>query len=332
MFRRANLKLTLFYSLLFLGIFWIFSIGIYFWMDNYFSGSYIFQLREIEGFTIFGDKIEVVAAIAGDVAQQQLRNILIVFNIALVIIVPVVSFMLTRRTFAPVQRIHEQQKQFVSDVAHELRTPLAIMSGELEVALLKDRTGEEYQQVLTSGKQETDRLSGLVENLLFLARSDQGRQTITFEKVDITDLVSGVIARLQPEITAKNISVDFIPDFDPTQALGQPSMLEQLFYNLIHNAVLYTPAEGNVRISLSTNKQHAQIQIQDTGIGISPENQTRIFDRFYRVDASRSKTRGYGLGLAISKSIVELHKGKILVLSAAGQGSTFTVLLPSANS
>jgi signal transduction histidine kinase len=202
------------------------------------------------------------------------------------------------------------------------------MSGELEVALKKERTSEDYRQVLNSSKQETDRLIELSENLLFLARADQGRQTIEFEKLDITDLIGSIIASLQTESTNKGIAMRFEPEEEPTFAWGQPAMLRRLFFNLIDNAIQYTPSQGEIWISLATCKQYTEVKIRDTGVGIPPEDQEKIFDRFYRVDPSRSRTKGYGLGLAISKSIVELHHGRITVRSALGKGSTFTVTLP----
>jgi len=332
MFRKANFKLALLYSLLFLCSFWAFTIGLYVWMEHSFGESYLSEVQQQNFEGEFDQRDTAIATTAGEVALDRLRNILLVLNGVLVIIIPGVAWLMTRRILAPVQRIHNQQKQFVSDVAHELRTPLSIMDGELEVALRKERTVSDYQQVLTSSKQETDRLISLVENLLFLARADQGKQAIDFEKVDITDLIGSVIASLQTESANKQIVLHFRPEAEPTFARGQPSMLRRLFFNLIHNAILYTPAKGSVWISLLANKQYTQVEIKDTGIGISPEDQERIFNRFYRVDSSRSQTKGYGLGLAICKSIVELHHGRITVHSALGKGSTFAVILPAVNS
>jgi len=327
MFRKANIKLTLIYSILFLVSFWAFSIGLYVWMEHSFEDSYISEIEE-QGESELDEQDMDIANIAVDVALNRLENTLIIFNGAMIIIVPVIAWLMTRRTLAPVQHIHEQQKQFVSDVAHELRTPLSIMSGELEVALRKERTPADYQQVLNSSKQETDRLIELSENLLFLARADQGRQAIEFGKVDITDLIGSVIAGLQAQSTKQEIAVHFQPEEEPTFVRGQPGMLTRLFLNLIQNAILYTPSHGEIWISLSTGKQYVEVKVRDTGVGIPPEEQEKIFNRFYRVDASRSQTKGYGLGLAICKSIVELHHGSITVRSALRKGSTFTVILP----
>lgn len=330
MFKRANIKLTILYSLLFLVTFWAFSIGLYAWMKNSFGESYVREIEQqgqVE--SEFNEEDIDIATIAGNVALHRLENNLLILNGAMLIIVPVVAWFMTRRTLAPVQRIHEQQKQFVSDVAHELRTPLSIMSGELEVALRKERTSTDYQQILTSSKEETDRLIELAENLLFLARADQGRQAIEFEKVDITDLIGSVIASLQAESAKKEIALHLQPEEEPTFALGQPAMLRRLFFNVIHNAIQYTPSQGEVWVYLASGKQYAEVKIRDTGTGIPLEDQEKIFNRFYRLDPSRSRTKGYGLGLAICKSIVELHHGTITLRSAPGQGSTFTIRLPN---
>ena len=329
MFRKANIKLTLFYSALFLVSFWVFSAGLYIWMENSFGESYISEVQQQSEIESGLDEEHVdIADIAAQVAIDRLGITLLILNGAMIIIVPGIAWLMTRRTLAPVQRIHEQQKQFVSDVAHVLRTPLSIMSGELEVALGKERTTADYRQVLTSSKQETDRLIALAENLLFLARDDQRQQTLEFEKVDITDLIGSVIASLQTESLKKEISLHFEPEDEPTFTWGQPAMLQRLFFNIIHNAIHYTPIKGDIWISLSTGKQYAQVKIKDNGIGISPEDQEKVFNRFYRADDSRSQAKGYGLGLAICKSIVELHRGKINLRSAINRGSTFTISLP----
>lgn len=331
MFRKANLRLTILYSLLFLVSFWIFSFGTYLWMRDSLGSEYLNEVQQQSG-PEFSENETSVATIAGDVALGRLWNILVVLNGGLLVIVPAAAWFLTRRTLAPVQRAHNQQRQFVSDAAHELRTPLSIMAGEIEVTLNQERSAAEYKQVLASGKEEADRLIDLAENLLFLARGDQGRQTPQLEKIDLTDLIGSVISNLQSESSNKHISLSFETEAEPTFAWGQEPMLRRLFFNLIHNAILYTPSPGSVHVSLSSNKQYSLVEVKDTGIGISPEDHEKIFDRFYRVDTSRSRTRGYGLGLAISKSIVELHHGKITVHSALGKGSTFTVMIPKMKS
>jgi signal transduction histidine kinase len=168
MFTKAGLKLTLFYSAFFLCFFWLFSIGVYLWMDKSIGEGMIVrrvQQQEQQG-QFEGQFDERSVTIAGTIALDQLKTILLVLNGGLLPVIPLAAWVLTRRTLAPVQSMHERQQQFASDVSHELRTPLSILSGEIEVALKKDRTRNDYRQTLKSAKEETDRLGGLVENLL----------------------------------------------------------------------------------------------------------------------------------------------------------------------
>ncbi len=270
-----------------------------------------------------------VVTVAGDVALDQLLNILMVLNGGLLIIIPVTSWFLAKRTLAPVEKIHEQQKQFVSDASHEMRTPLSIMSGEIEVTLNKKRTADEYKKTLISTKEETKRLTKLVENLLFLAKADRNDKNITLQTVDITDVISDVVQSLQLKSNNKNISLFLRTDnVIAPMVHGHPTLLHQLFYNLIDNAITYTSKKGKVTISLAELKSFVSIAIVDTGIGIAREQQEKITQRFYRVDAARSQTKGYGLGLAIVKSIIERHKGRLRISSKVNEGSTFTVFLP----
>lgn len=303
MFKKARLKLTFLYSSSFLLFFWLASTILY---------------------------LLVSQSLGGDPALIRFREILFLLNIILIFLVPFVAWFFTLLTLAPVQEIHEQQKQFISDVSHELRTPLSVLGSEIEVALKKNRQATFYRQILTSNKQEADRLSALVENLLFLAREYEGQQVVRLEKVDITDLVGDIIASLKDKSEKRKITVHFGLAEEAIVVLGQLLMLRQLFFNIIDNAINYTPASGTVWISLKTYKQSAQIMVKDTGIGIAKKDQKRIFERFYRADPSRSQVSGYGLGLAICQSIVKLHRGRITVHSRLGQGSTFTVLLPQA--
>ncbi len=179
MFKQAQIKLTLLYSLLFLALFWVFSFGLYFWMNNSFGEGYISQVKQRQGRQEeeFDPRSRDVVTIAGDVALDQLLRILLGLNAGLLLIIPIVSWFLAKRTLIPLQKIHEQQKQFVSDASHEMRTPLSIITGEIEVILDKNRSAEDYKKTLESTKEETNRLSKLAESLLFLAQADRDTKT-----------------------------------------------------------------------------------------------------------------------------------------------------------
>ncbi len=329
MFKQALLKLALLYSILFLILFWVFSSGLYVWMNNSFGEGYISQIQQRKG--VDQDAISKntkVVTIAGDVALDQLKNILIILNSSLLFIIPIFSWFLARRTLSPLQVIHEQQKQFISDASHEMRTPLSIVSGEIEVALNKKRTVNEYKKTLVSTKEETDRLSILVESLLFLAQTDKKIIT-SFDPVDVTDLLSSIVNSLQLKSDAREIQIRIdVQNVSSPIVKGNSDLLRQLFYNLIDNALIYTSNKGGIAISLSQSDNNVAIAITDTGIGIHEKDQQKILERFYRVDSSRSQTKGYGLGLAIVLAILKKHQGKLKIRSKVNKGSTFTVFLP----
>jgi len=302
-------------------------------MERSLGESYINQIKEQhvqtgQNIGEFDDSKVTVVTIAGEVALDRLSNILIIFNAGLLLIIPVTSWFFARRTLAPIKQAHEQQKQFVSDASHELRTPLTIMLGELEVTLQKQRSNKNYQQILLSNKEELNRLSTLVENLLFLAREDQNKNSLQFVMVDITDVISSVIAHLNSEIKKKKLKVNFQPPEENITVDGSASLLTQLFFNLIDNAIKYTPAKGLITVSLVKKNKIIEIAIKDTGIGIASNIQEKIFERFYRVDSSRSLSKGYGLGLPICKVIVKRHQGNLVLHSVEGKGSTFVISLP----
>ncbi|EFH89158.1 sensor histidine kinase [Ktedonobacter racemifer] len=332
MLTKAGLKLALFYSALFFGFFWIFSLGLYVWMDKSIGDGLIVQQvqqQEQQG-SFEGVFDEKSVTIAGNIALDQLKMILLVLNGGLLVVIPLTAWFLMRRTLGPVQAIHEQQRQFASDVSHELRTPLSIISGEIEIALKKDRTRDDYQQTLKSTKEETDRLIQLVEHLLLLTRMEQSKQAREMEAVDVTDLINQMIGVVQQKSKEKQIEILVTFAEESVIVVGQEALLKQLFLNILDNAIKYTPKSGKITIGLSQDKSHGIVTIKDTGVGIAPDQQAKIFDRFYRIEAARSETKGYGLGLAIARAIVALHHGEIHIHSALGKGTTFFLSLPLA--
>ena len=224
------------------------------------------------------------------------------------------------------ERAFTAVKHFSADAAHELRTPLTILKGELEVALRSPPTPEEYRSVLVSCLEEVDRLSTLVTDLLFLARSDSGSMSIARTPVDLAAVLRDVCAALGALAEATHIT--FTHDA-PTKlwTRGSEAMLFRLLFNLGENAIKYTPEGGAVTLTLEPHGTQASLSVRDTGAGIAAEEQPHIFDRFYRADPARSRG-GTGLGLALARSIVLAHGGQINVESRVGHGSCFTVRLP----
>ena len=221
-----------------------------------------------------------------------------------------------------------QMNQFSSDVSHELRTPLTIMRGEMEVALRSRRTEEEYRAVISSGLEEVERMSLMVEELLLLSTADHGEMKLNISSISLQNLLESIYDNATALAKGKDVHIALKADGE-VLVEGDEMRLRQLFLNLVDNAIKYTPPKGRVSIALTQNREYAHVSVKDTGVGISEEDQSKIFERFYRVDKSRSReVGGTGLGLAICKRIAEAHNGFITVDSVVGKGSTFAVDLP----
>ncbi|MBE7498384.1 MAG: HAMP domain-containing protein [Verrucomicrobiaceae bacterium] len=227
---------------------------------------------------------------------------------------------------------HTTQQRFTADASHELRTPLTVLRGEIEVALRKPRTTEEYREVLVSNKEEIERLSRLTENMLALAHVDVGDAITQRELVNVSEVCSTVINRLQNLAAERQMIIQHEDTTtEPLSVNGDRVALERVIFNLVENAVRYSPTGENVTVRVSKTTPWIEIQIIDTGGGIAPEHLPHLFERFYRVDKARSRTHGgSGLGLSIVKALVEAHGGSVSVSSEVGHGSTFTVRLPAA--
>lgn len=223
----------------------------------------------------------------------------------------------------------KEMRQFTADASHELQTPLTILKGEIEVALRSPRGPEEYQRVLKSALEEIDKIARLVEGLLLLARADAGVLRMDQRPVDLGQLVEEVYGQARILAQAQSIDLGLGP-VEPVSAQGDYTHLRRLLLNLVDNGIKYTPPGGKVTLSLQSSGGWTSIRVKDTGIGIPNEDQARIFQRFYRSPEARSRAEGgAGLGLCIARSIAEAHSGRIEVESTCGQGSTFTVFLPT---
>ena len=221
-----------------------------------------------------------------------------------------------------------QIRQFSADASHELRTPLTIIKGETELALRKPRSPEMYREVLESNLEEIDRMNRTVEELLFLSRADLGEIKVASDPVQLDSLIQEV--QQQAIVLGQDRQVETtLGRVEPAQVLGDEWRLREMLLNLVDNAVKYSRHTGTVQLSLVRDGNMACLSVRDHGIGISPEEQGHIFDRFYRTDAARAHfQKGTGLGLSICKWIAEAHHGRIQVESILGQGSCFTILLP----
>jgi heavy metal sensor kinase len=216
--------------------------------------------------------------------------------------------------------------EFTADTSHELRTPLCAMRGEAEVLLSKPRSPEEYQEALVHFIEGFDRLNQMINDLILLSKFDAAQIELKKTPLRLDLLVKDLGNLFQVLAEQKGIFEVNAPE--ETTIVGDKIRLQQLFTNLIDNAIKYT-SKGLIRITLEKHGETIRVQVKDTGVGISKEEQGKIFKRFYRVDKSRSReTGGVGLGLSIAEWIVQAHDGRIEVQSELNQGSTFKVYLP----
>jgi two-component system heavy metal sensor histidine kinase CusS len=217
--------------------------------------------------------------------------------------------------------------QFSADIAHEIRTPIANIRGEAEVALTRERTPEEYREVMESNLAECERLSGIVDKLLFLARAETAERTIQRASFDGRAEIEKIAAFYETIAEEHEISITCA---GAGKVSADPLLFTRAVSNLVENALRFTPTGGRVNISIETNKDIAKVFVSDTGVGISAEHVPRVFDRFYRVDSSRS-SRGAGLGLSLVKTIAELHGGSATLTSEVNRGTTVSLLFPQSH-
>jgi len=210
-------------------------------------------------------------------------------------------------------------KRFSHDVSHELKTPLTVIRGVVELGLRKDRTIDEYQQILKNTQDQTILLQELIDSLLFLSNTNNKQIQATFKNIEIDEIITNIIIENKLLMEEKNIQIVF-KEFDNVTCLGHPILIKMLISNIINNSIKYSFKNSNIELSLINN----QLIIKDYGIGIKEEDIKNIFDRFYRVDKSRSKS-GYGLGLSIVKLIIKQHDFKIQVHSKYKEYTTFKV-------
>lgn len=232
-------------------------------------------------------------------------------------------------TFSRLEHSFDQLRRFAIDASHELRTPLTAIRATGEVALREPRSDSEYRETIGSMLEEVESLTQLVENLLLLSRSDKKIINANLQPTDAAALVRNVIEMIGVLAEEKNQHFQIDAPF-PVPILADSALLRQAFGNLLDNAIKYSPTGSEIRVAVTSRGDQAIIEISDSGPGIPVEHQPHLFERLYRVDKSRSREMGgYGLGLAITRWIVEAHHGRVELESAEGKGSTFRVVLES---
>ena len=215
--------------------------------------------------------------------------------------------------------------QFSADLAHELRTPITNILGEAQVALTRDRTPAEYRETIESTIGECERLSGIVDNLLFVARVDAAREPIAPTRFDARAAVEKIASFYQMIADDHHVTIRCSGE---GQIYADSALFERAVGNLVDNALYFTPEQGSIQIVLAEHAANFEVAVSDNGCGIAPEHLPRVFDRFYRVKSSRGSD-GAGLGLALVKSIVDLHGGSARIQSEVGRGTTVTLIFPN---
>ena len=247
-------------------------------------------------------------------------------------LVAISSWWLSGLAMRPIRRSYLLLQQFTADAAHELRTPLAALQATVEsiFPIPPDLSSVEARDTQQTIERQINRLSQLVKDLLLLCRMDQQALPVKLLPCCLNDVIGDLVEEFEDLATAADVKLSAdLRVRQPLYIMGDVEQLYRLISNLIVNAIQYTSTGGEVRVVLESSDEQALIQIQDTGIGIPLKEQTRIFERFYRVSGDRSRsTGGSGLGLAIAMVIVQAHGGSLLLQSVPGKGSTFTIQLP----
>jgi heavy metal sensor kinase len=229
-------------------------------------------------------------------------------------------------TFARLETAFAQQKQFASDAAHELRTPVSVILTQTQTSLNRERDAASYKQTVEACQRAAQRMRKLIESLLALARFDAGQEVLKRMPFDFSKTISDCAELVSPLADERGVKIS--ADVEPIEIIGDSERLAQVVTNLLTNAIQYNNPDGEVRVKLESQNGLAVLTVADTGQGIAAENLPQVFGRFFRADSSRTGAGNSGLGLAIAKAIVEAHGGTIEVASEENAGTTFTVRLP----
>ncbi len=319
-FLRARLKLTAYYTAGVCIILIIFSLAVYGLFVKNITSNF-----EYDG-PGFENEANVETQII-DKAQDQLQTILITIDAMIVLLIAGFSYYLAGKTLQPIESSYMRQKKFVADAAHELRTPLTVMKTGAEAVLSGDNSKEEYKKIVRDSLEEINYLSAMVDDLLFLAKSDNSRKT-EFSSFNFSGLIHRQIELMRPCAEKKSIAVASEVQ-EELYMNGNKACLKRLLANLIKNAIDHNKPHGKITVSLKKNKNLTVLKIADTGIGIAESDLKHVFDRFYKAEHSHAKqSGGAGLGLSIAQEIVKLHRGTIDIKSKLNQGTEVVISLP----
>lgn len=328
-YRTATIKLTFWYLAMAMAISLLFSAVVYHVARNELAARLHNQTARIyQTYPVFTNDPFFVRDNDASVGSQHILTNLLYANVAVLVGAGIGSYLLAKRTLQPIAEANEQQRQFVADASHELRTPVTALKMETEVALM-DTAAEKaaLRDALQSNLEEADKLERLLNSLLRLSKLDSDIATGTFTRVDLKDVVQQAVSQTARQSSAKEIIINNKAD-KVLPVSGDKDSLTQLFVILIDNAVKYSPQASTITITGTTHENQTQVIVADQGIGIEREALGHVFDRFYRADKARTGSVGFGLGLAIAKHIADLHQGSITLKSTIGKGTKAIVSLP----
>jgi signal transduction histidine kinase len=333
-FRQSIIKLTIIYAVIIASILFISSSVLFAVFSKRLEQRFRVPVITENG-TITSGIIKIDAPRPGfpspDEVRSDLVDLLMLVNGFLLVVAGTLSYKLAEWTMTPLKKTYERERRFLSDASHELRTPLSILKMETENELLNTKLSANEKAKRESNLEEINRMSNLVSDLLTLSRLAENEVAAMRKPVaiNLSAVITKSVDRLQKLADEHNVAVTTSLPGEIVTIESDTTLLDTILSNAIKNAIIYNKPEGSVTIYLSHNETSVEIAIADTGIGMSPEDTERIFERFYRTDKSRSrKTGGSGLGLSIVRSAVEALGGSVSLDSEINKGTTLTYTLP----
>lgn len=325
LFSVAYLRLTACYVAIIMVISLLFSVWVYNQAQSELRTGInkVIELKPVDANRPYGAVVDQRLADS----QGRLLNQLVLLNAAVLVVGAGASYWLARRTMRPIEEAVEAQERFTADASHELRTPLAAMKAEIEVGLREGKklSRDDAVLLLQSNLEEVERLGGLAEGLLALTQNDE---MLPLKSVELSEIANKAASRVQAFAQTKQI--ELVSDLQPVQVLGDEATLNKIIGILLDNAIKYSPEKTKIAIRSYQQDGVGVLEIADQGRGIKASELPHIFERFYRADASRSKSQvsGHGLGLSIAQKLAEASQIKITASSIPGKGSVFTLRIP----
>jgi signal transduction histidine kinase len=335
MFNQARIKLTVFYLIIIMVISSFFSLIVYRLMTQELDRIERMNRVRMEGEPFFiqlqtpNKKIILISPEVIEESKHRLQLMLFGINLGILTLSAVGGYYLAGRTLRPIQEMLDQQNQFITDASHELKTPLTALKTEIEVSLRDSKLSlAEAKKLLQSNLEEVNSLQNLSESLIKLSHSSSINQKQYYEKISLKDESDQAVRKMQGLAKLKKIGIN--NKIGSHYIYAVKGTFSELLTIFIDNAIKYSPEKTTISLFSTTSDGHVLVSIKDQGIGIKKADQSKIFNRFYRTDESRSKSpaNGYGLGLAIALKTIKSLQGKVEIESEVNNGTTFTISLP----